>query len=175
MSNASAGGGPGFHSVGLIGLASVEALSSAARLDCCAADARLQLIDLVLLVRGELVAKSACHGPSASALALVGVQGERVLSVHLAMHHLARLLKVLITNGQVTKDWAATMLARLLLSTKVLLSGRVARRELRLHHFLIVRIVDCRVLCGDALMLHAADDAHRFAQRRRRLSFVMLL
>ena len=91
------------------------------------------------------------------------------------MHHLARLLKVVITNGQVTKDRAAAMLARLLLSTKVLLNGRVARGELRLHHFLIVRIVDGRVLCGDALMLHAADDAHRFAQRRRRLGFVMLL
>ena len=175
MGKTSAGGGPGFHSVGLVGLASVEALSSAARLDCCAADARLELINLVLLVRGELVAKSACHGPAPSALALVGVQGERVLSVHLAVHRLARLLKVVITNGQVTKDRAAAMLARLLLSTKVLLSGRVARGELRLHHFLIVRIVDGRVLCRNALMLHAADDAHRFAQRRRRLGFVMLL
>ena len=127
VSEASAGGGPGFHSVGLVGLASVEALSCAARLDCCAADARLQLIDLVLLMGGELVAESARHGPAASALALVGVQGERVLSVHLAVHRLARLLKVVITNGQVTKDRAAAMLARLLLRTKVLLSGRIAR------------------------------------------------
>ena len=56
---------------------------------------------------------------------LGAIEGERVLTVD--SDKLARLLKVVITNGQVTKDRAAAMLARLLLRTKVLLSRRIAR------------------------------------------------
>ena len=112
--------GPGFHSVGLVGLTGMEALSRVARLDCRATDARLQLIDLLVLLGGELVAEGASHGAAARPLVLVAVEGERVLSVDLAVHDFARLLKVVITDRQVTKDSAAAVITRLLLlSTEV--------------------------------------------------------
>ena len=84
-----AGGGPRFHSVGLVGLSCMEALSCAARLNCSAADARLQLIDLDMLLGGELVPERPGHGVSTSALALVAVESERILPIDLAVHDFA--------------------------------------------------------------------------------------
>lgn len=131
----------------VIGLSGVEAFGRV--ISISAWSTLLESVDLHLLMH-KLLAKALGHLP----LSRVAVQGERVLSVDLP-HLFARLLKV-VRNREVAQDGLAGVLA------KVGLAGSIASGKLRLYHLLVVRIVDRRVLRRDALVLHAAYDAHRF-------------
>ena len=150
----------------------------------------LKAIYLYLLLGVKLVSEAET---AAGALA-VAVKYERVLSIHFTVD-VARLLKVV--NGQVTKNGLATVsrtrwhrarLRHLLLlacvrtGREVGMIGRIGCpiRE-RLYHFLIVGVVDGRILRLQAARGRATDlvldaiHSYWFANRRRTVLLLLVM
>ena len=154
---------PSFHNGSLVGSLSVETISRCARVQCLSLISHfaLESVDLEVALHCKFTIEGDC-GRRTVALAR-SVQHERVLAVNLAVVHIARGLLKVIGDGELAQDGLATV--GIEVSTEVIGMVRgivVARRELGLDNFLIVRVVD-----GGALLVLDAVAHGDLAERRR--------
>lgn len=161
--------GPRFHTVCVVGLLDLHALSRAVSFDCSSTNTRLQRVDLCILLCSQLLTE---RYSSASSLVLVAVEGKRVLPVDFTVSKFPWFLKIMM-NRKVTKDGLRSMLGGS--CTKMCLWWSIPRAELRFYHLLVVRVIDCRILSRNCLVFHGTNPHALTQGRRRRLCLLVVL